>query len=133
MIKVYVAAPWKHRLAARSAAAELTAAGFDVISRWHEAGGLWDESDSTSAGSNPDVSQREAEMDFFDVFRSDAMLVLNIEKSEGKAVEQGLAHALDMPIFVVGTERFNVFQWRANVKLFDSLHAAMYAMNALPK
>lgn len=48
---------------------------------------------------------------------ADAVLVVNSAKSEGKAVEQGIALALDIPLFIVGIRgelSKNVFHYLNN-------------------
>jgi nucleoside 2-deoxyribosyltransferase len=127
-VRIYLAGPWKHRAQAKADAEKIRAAGHTVTSRWHDQWGANPQADAAEA--DPVVMAEEAEFDFADVFAADVMIVLNIEKSEGKAVEQGIAHALDMPIYLVGTERFNVFSYRPNVQLVPSLNAALYAIGS---
>lgn len=100
-MKIYVAGPWKHRDSAALAAKRVRRAGHDVTSRWHDGVSEDDETLMTA--------RQEALTDVFDVNRSEGMIVLNIERSEGKAVEQGLAMAKGITIVVVG-ERTNIFQ-----------------------
>ena len=103
-MNIYLAAPWSHRHKARQVAQQLRDAGHDLVSRWHDVWALTDTDD-------PLMLEQEAAMDLQDVEDSDIVVVLNIEKSEGKAVEQGYALGLGIPILIVGLPRGNVFQW----------------------
>jgi hypothetical protein len=77
-------APWKHRQAACAAADQIAAAGHIITSRW-----LRGHDDTT----DPVRLRQEAEHDWDDVHIADVAVLLNIEPSEGKAVEQGIALA----------------------------------------
>lgn len=93
-LPVYVAAPWKHREAARAVAEQIGAVdGIVVTSRW-----LREHGNAT----NPAELAAEAVHDLEDVYKSHAILLLNYEMSEGKSVEQGVALALQMPIIALG-------------------------------
>jgi len=106
-LKVYIAAPWVRREEAKAVGEQLVAAGHDITSRWFQHQG--DPNDSTGSALDPKEVRRQAREDISDVFRADALVVLNLEKSEGKAVETGIAIALDTPVISVG-KRSNIFQ-----------------------
>lgn len=97
---VYVAAPWIHREAAKKFRDDLVARGVEVTSRWLDHHG-----DST----DPMILRREAQNDWEDVKRAEALVILNITKSEGKATEQGLALQMGKKIIGVGKPRNNIF------------------------
>lgn len=104
---VYLAAPWVRRNEAIAAGELLTAQGMVVTSRWfHHAG---DPTDTT--GSRLDIVEvrQQAREDVLDVKRADYVVVLNLERSEGKAVETGIALANGIPVISVG-KRSNIFQ-----------------------
>ena len=106
-MKVYVAAPWVRKQDAIAAAGRLRGAGITVTSQWFDHGG--DPNDSTGE-SVPDAEIRDqAIQDYNDVARADYVMVLNLEKSEGKAVETGFAIAMNKPFICVGP-RSNIFQ-----------------------
>lgn len=107
-IRIYLAAPWKHRETARQVRDAIQATGFLVISRWLDI-------DEKTA-----VQKEEAANDLQDIIDSDCMIVLNLEKSEGKAFEQGYAHGLGVPIIVVGQQRLNVFQHLDEITLVET-------------
>lgn len=106
-MKVYVAAPWVRKQEAIAAGEQLKAAGFEVTSRWfyHEG----DPNDSTGINEEPYRIRLQAWEDIRDVRSADALVVLNLELSEGKAVETGIAIAADIPMVFVG-RRSNIFQ-----------------------
>jgi hypothetical protein len=65
---------------------------------------------------DPWARRREAQADWADVLDSDVLLLLNLEKSEGKAVEQGIALQAGIPIIAVGDTYSNVFQHLENLE-----------------
>ena len=99
--RVYIAAPWIERPRAVAAAARLRESHIEVTSRWHDIHG-----DSH----DPVVLKREAQHDWDDIRSADALLLLNLSKSEGKAVEQGIALEHGIPIVAIG-DRTNVFHY----------------------
>lgn len=106
-MKIYIAAPWTHKHEAILAGARFTAAGHEITSNWfHHAG---DPTDSAGVKSNLFSIVLQAREDIADVMRADCLVVLNLAKSEGKAVETGIALANQIPIISVGP-RSNIFQ-----------------------
>ena len=106
-MKVYLAAPWVRKDDAKAARAQLQAAGIDVTSHWLEHEGS--ATDSTGSTSPIAYIQEQAVQDIKDVRRADYLVVLNLERSEGKAVETGVAIANGIPVISVG-KRSNIFQ-----------------------
>lgn len=106
-MKLYVAAPWARRDDAINYAEAFTRAGHEVISRWFHHEGT--PGDSTGVTLDPVEVRRQVAEDIEDVRRCDVFVVLNLQVSEGKAVETGLALAAGKPIISVGP-RSNVFQ-----------------------
>lgn len=106
-MKVYVAAPWVRKDDARRFAAKLTAIGIDVTSRWFNHKGS--ATDSTGIASPIDEIRHQAHEDIADVRRADMFVVLNLERSEGKAFETAIAYSSSIPIMSVGP-RGNIFQ-----------------------
>lgn len=114
---VYVAAPWIHGGDALEAKRKLEEAGIRVTSRWlRRVKGNVDPSYNYMKDSSytPEDGEREAEMDISDVMVADYVVVLNSAKSEGKAVEQGLAIAYGIPIILVG-KGSNTFHYLSKV------------------
>lgn len=108
-MKVYVAAPWVRRPEAIDFGKRLVAAGHELTCHWftHETDG--DPTDSTGITCNPISIIQQAVEDINDVRRADVLIVLNLQKSEGKAVETGVALANKIPVISVGP-RSNIFQ-----------------------
>lgn len=105
-MKVYLAAPWRQKARARRVAEQFEAAGLEITASWlaHPIGG-----DSAGTGIPIGELQEPAHRDISDILRSDYFVVLNYEKSEGKAVETGIALQAGISIVSVGP-RSNIFQ-----------------------
>lgn len=96
-MKIYLAGPAARQDAVREVRDLLVKLGFEVNSRWIDVkllGQGYEESRVQLAD--------QAEMDFEDVQNSDVLVVMNLEKSEGKATETGMALAWGKPVIVVG-------------------------------
>ena len=100
---VYLAAPWARRAVAKEVARRLEEAGFHIAHDWwnHDA---------------PDIDVAtlaiHARRDMNAVLSCDIFVLLNLEKSEGKAVETGLAlcRPLRPRMIGVGKRGTNIFQ-----------------------
>lgn len=108
-MKVYIAAPWVRRPEAIAVGEQFKAAGHELTCRWfhHETDG--DPNDSTGVTCNAASIRYQANEDIVDVRKADVLVVLNLQKSEGKAVETGIAIAAGIPVVSVGP-RSNIFQ-----------------------
>ena len=122
---IYVASPWKFRHEANQVAQQYKAKGHTIVSRWHSEWADLDDSTITEA-----QKRDEAEKDVADVMVCQCLVVLNWEKSEGKAVEQGIAIARHTPIIVVGAAS-NVFHSLASVKCVNSFAESLGALAEL--
>lgn len=124
-MRVYVAAPWVRKTDAINAGKVLETEGFEVTSRWffHEG----DPTDSTGIKCDDGAIIAQALEDIEDVLSADVVLILQLEKSEGKAVETGIAIANDIPFIVVG-DRSNIFQTLSE-GLFPTLEDAIGFLN----
>ncbi len=125
MRHIYLAAPWSRRRFARTVAQQIRKAGHVIVSRWHDE---WADRDDKHV--SDEEFQNEAAYDVYDVRHSDLMIVLNLVKSEGKAVEQGIALASGIPIIVVG-DRSNVFHYLPEVTIVDSVDSVVAALAQL--
>ena len=111
---VYVASAWVTGDQALIARDKLIRAGFEVTSRWLERVGVenppacpgYDYTKDPNYMNNH--ARLESQKDIEDVSRADAVVVVNLAKTEGKAVETGMAIALGIPVIVVG-EKSNTF------------------------
>lgn len=103
--RIYVAAPWKDRNLAANIAADLEYCGYIITQKWWIFEG---EEENTSW----DFKKLCATLDAAGVRTADAVVMLNTQKSEGKAVEMGLAIAYQIPIVIIGDKekRGNIFQ-----------------------
>ena len=99
-MKIYIAAPWVWRFEAIQQAQAFEAAGHRITSRWFTHEG--DPIDNTGGKLDPKEVRRQALEDLDDVRESDLVVVLNFERSEGKAVETGFALAHKIPVIQVG-------------------------------
>lgn len=126
-MKIYVAAPWVRKAEARQAAEALLAQGHEITSRWK-----WLHGESEDQA----VLAQEAQNDIDDIHEADALVLLNLEKSEGKAVETGYALASYKPVIVLGG-RSNIFHHLPrvlHVSTMDQLFASLKGIaNAKPE
>lgn len=130
-MNVYIAAPWVHRDDAREAAKIIDAAGHIVTEAWWDhvdVGQKFDGSDETAI---TDELARQAALDIIGVMNADVVVVLNLAKSEGKAVEQGIALTLGVPIIGVGQMGSNVFQYLPQYTWVDDVVAALGVIDEL--
>jgi nucleoside 2-deoxyribosyltransferase len=108
MAKVYIAAPWANRATARITGQQCEDRGIEITHKWWDFEGDFEEAEKM---------QSYAEMDFEGVRKADFLILLDLAKSEGKAVEQGIALALGKEIIAVGergAHSKNVFHHLAN-------------------
>jgi hypothetical protein len=114
-VKIYVAAPWKRKADARVAADTLELAGHVVTSRWIDYHGDTDD---------PEELASEAINDMEDIDEADVFLLLNLEPSEGKAVETGIALVEGLEVIGVG-QPSNVFHYLPDILWVDTLAEAI--------
>lgn len=113
---VYVAGPWARKNDVRAVVQRLRGAGFSVTSRWVDR-------PESEYECDPALMRSEAIRDIEDIDQSDVLLYLNLEKSEGKATELGMALTREMPVFVVGGTKNNVFLHLPTVTHVESVDA----------
>ena len=126
--QIYVAGPFADRPNVREQAEKLRAAGYNVVARWLT---LDVEEGPNSAGSlealnmeeHQEFLREQAMNDIEDLLNADLMFIVNSRKSEGKAVELGVAIATLKPVIMVG-QRTNVFQ-TLNIPRFDTTEGAI--------
>lgn len=125
-LKIYIAGPWARRDEAKVAADQFRAAGFDITSRWIDFHGKDDK--------DPKVLEAEAINDLEDIWNANGIVILQLQKSEGKAFEQGFAlgvsnmrHMANKFILVTPDgERGNVFQYLSDLyTLVPTVEAAI--------
>lgn len=105
--KVYVAGPWKRKEEAAAARLAFEEAGFAVTSRWIDVSGDFEKDGYPTEEA---YFKAQAEYDVKDVIAADILVMLNLEPSEGKMFELGLAMGLYKPSIIVG-ERTHTFHY----------------------
>ena len=116
----YLAAPWVDRAKMPTIAEKFESCGHTITHKWwlHEGG-----YDAPKA-----ELERQALSDVFGVKRADVLVLINSQKSEGKAVEQGIAIAEEKPIVAVGRLGeigMNVFHRLSNYTWVESVEEAV--------
>lgn len=102
-MKVYIAGPWADRELVKVISQGFDDRGVEITHRWWDFEGDYSEVEKMA---------EYARLDLEGVRAADVLVLINTRKSEGKAVEQGLALAWGKPIIGVGekgAESKNVF------------------------
>lgn len=116
MTRIYCAGPWSHKAELKVVADRLRGEGFTVVSRWH------DTTHSSNIYEAPtSIMADEAKKDLTDIGNADTLVYMNLDKSEGKATELGMAIIRCMGIHVVGGKQNNVFLHLPQVNHYDTL------------
>lgn len=124
-MRVYLAAPWLDRGQMEPIATLLEDHGFELTHKW------WNVEDLAESQRTAALLAEQAINDFVGVHHADFLLVINSSKSEGKAVEQGVALAKGIPIFIVGERgamSANVFHYMENYRWHPTVESAITAM-----
>lgn len=124
MSKIYIAAPWIDRARMPGFAAQLETAGHTITWKW------WTHEGEGYAGRTHEQLASFAMEDYNGVVGADLVVMVSSSKSEGKAVEQGIALSLGKRIIAVGTlsEFPNIFHYLPSytwVKTFDEVLACL--------
>lgn len=90
-MRIYVAAPWTHKADAKRFAETLEAAGHTITKKWWEHREVPGYLTADIPASERIELEQQAKEDFEGVLTAEAFVLLNLEKSEGKAVETGMA------------------------------------------
>jgi hypothetical protein len=121
-MRVYIAAPWKDRELARYTAAHVVAAGHSITHNWWDVEGEYADHEAMLACAKQDV---------VGVILADKVVLIDSQKSEGKAVEQGIAIAMNKPILAIGergAHSQNVFHHLANYQWYPTVEEAIAAI-----
>ncbi len=125
-MKVYVAAPWVDRAIATAIAEAIRASGHQITHEW------WRFENVPEGNRNDEFHRICAIVDSYGVRDADVVVLLNSSKSEGKAVEQGIAIALGKKIIAIGKRgehSKNVFHYMDNYIWVDDLEGALGLLN----
>ncbi|MBX4181762.1 nucleoside 2-deoxyribosyltransferase [Candidatus Parcubacteria bacterium] len=95
-LEIYLAGPWADRHLMPEIASKFEAIGCVCTHKW------WEIEDVDEVERTPALLRKQAEMDRDGVEKAKLMILINSSKSEGKAVEQGIAIANHIPIIAVG-------------------------------
>lgn len=123
-MNIYIAAPWKDRGPIPWIASELEDRGHKITHKW------WEYEGTDQTAESHEFLRECAIHDVEGVLNADVVLLINSSKSEGKAVEQGLAIAAGKTIIGVGQngESMNVFHHLDNYKWVEGIEAAYDAI-----
>lgn len=120
-MRVYVAAPWTAKDAAQAAAGLLEDAGHKITKKWWE----HREVPGYLAGHADDRElQDQASEDIAGINSASAFVLLNLSKSEGKAVETGYALAAGCQMILVG-DPSNLFHYLPEWTRVPSIESAV--------
>lgn len=126
-MRIYLAAPWDHRDETRVFAKVLKQAGHVITEPWwehHNVGAYPYE----AKGSDLDELVNQAWKDYAGVLTAQRVVVLQLAKSEGKAIETGLAIAHKIPICVYTPEGLygNLFHYLPEIKKARTFVEVLY-------
>lgn len=127
-MRLYLAAPWTCKSAAQTFAQILEDAGHTVPCRWWEHSELPAYLSGQETEGDFAVLAEQAYLDLDGVLTADAFVLLNLVKSEGKAVETGVAIASGVPIIVVGP-RSNLFHYTSSVEVVATVNECLMALD----
>lgn len=120
-MKIYLAAPWVDRNAMPECASLLEKDGHTITHKWWAV-------EAAPYNERTDLQrQGHALQDVNGVAEADVVLLVNSGKSEGKAVEQGIAIALGIPIIgigIAGEHSKNIFHWLSIYTWVKTFHEA---------
>lgn len=95
-MNLYLAAPWADRAQMGAISTQFEQAGHRITHKW------WECEDVPEDQKNDALHRWHATLDRDGVLRADRLILINTSKSEGKAVEQGIAMTANIPIIAVG-------------------------------
>src|SRR2546430_620777 len=104
MNKIYIAAPWIDRELAADAAAKFEAEGFEVTHKWW----IVETEDTRPLEERAAYLEEHAYLDWDGVMAANILVLIHSAKSEGKAVEQGIALMRGIPIVAIGERGYKV-------------------------
>lgn len=126
-MKIYLAAPWVDRELMPELAAKLEAAGHTLTWKW------WETEDTSEGERTVEALAYQALKDFRGVVECQTLVLWNSKKSEGKAVEQGVALAKNKEIIAIGKRgdgtSSNVFHYLPNYTWVGSIEEAIECLN----
>ena len=125
-IKLYLASPFSDKDKMPELAKQFEDRGFVITRKW------WEVEDKTEAEKTPQFLRGEALSDIEGVKAANVVVLFNTKKSEGKAVEQGIAIANNIPIFAIGKRGAfskNVFHYLEHYFWVETLHDVLVILD----
>ena len=128
-MKLYLAAPWVDRDKMEAIAQRFEAHGHKITCKW------WATEEVLEGLGANGALKIQAMNDKTGVENCDLLVVFNTSKSEGKAVEQGLAIAMNKPILAIGKlgdgTAKNVFHYLPNYRWVDDVDGALRELETI--
>jgi nucleoside 2-deoxyribosyltransferase len=127
-LMIYLAAPWVDKENMETFAKQFNAEGHHITHRW------WNVEEAFEGTGKEKVLERYANEDYEGVATADALILFNTAKSEGKAVEQGIALAKGIPIIAIGKlgeMSKNVFHYLPDYIWVDSIEDALVELRRM--
>ncbi len=125
--RVYVAGPWVDREVTKLLADKVEALGHTITHKW------WKYEGESQNDETKEFLLQCAVDDVQGVATADVVLVNNTAKSEGKAVEQGMAIVLGIPILCITPgdvkPSSNIFHYLPCYRHFKTVDEAMEALS----
>lgn len=128
-MRIYIAGPWADRAQMPAYAKAVENLGHVITHRWWEAEDTKEGFDASDA-----VLAKQAQWDVDGVKAAQLVMVINSAKSEGKALEQGVALADKKGIIAVGKRgefSKNVFHYLPNYKWVDDFDGALNVLKTI--
>jgi nucleoside 2-deoxyribosyltransferase len=123
-MRLYLAAPWVDKDKMPERANQFLEVGHTITWQWWKTPDIKEDNQE-----NHRELTIQANNDFNGVKDADILVLFNTAKSEGKAVEQGIALALGKPIIAIGKlgdgVAKNVFHYMRNYVWVESVHDAL--------
>ncbi len=127
-MNIYIAAPWAHRAQMPAIATKFEDAGHEITHKW------WEVEDVPEDTRSEEALRDQAILDVEGVLNGEVMVLINSAKSEGKALEQGIAIASGKEIYAVGQRgehSKNVFHYLDNYTWFNTVEDVIEVMETL--
>lgn len=121
-MKLYIAGPWIERNKMPAIAKQFEDAGHRITWKW------WETEDIKETEDKAHELQMQAINDYMGVCNAERLILVNSVKSEGKAVEQGLALAQHKTIIAIGQRgvvSLNVFHYLPAYTWVDTVEEAI--------
>lgn len=122
-MNLYIAAPWIDKDKMPEIAAKFESHGHSITHKW------WETEDIPESKRTADVLRVQADLDMEGVITANIVVLFNTSKSEGKAVEQGIAVGMNKHIVAIGRlgdgVSKNVFHFLPNYTWLPSLGAVL--------